>query len=370
MIIWFGSSVMVELSDSGMTIGWVRVTIVDMVDELGRWKWCLLEHVLPYEILIRLAAIKSPFGNSYDQRGWLPSLDKKFSAIVVFRGISRVKTFLWLVCHGNVLTNDERGRRHLTIDRGCHVCGAGIENIDHILRWCPLAFSLWNSLVLADKFEEFLQLSIKDWIFADLSMTGNFAVDATNWDLLFAYILWNLWKRRNDVVFESHVVYRESILQQSKRMTNLPTLGWCKLNTDGAVHKYSQLASYGGRVGICSALEAELWGIFEGLLTAWLMDIRCLVVETDYLEAYHLLQNSATSYGCFTLMSHISELLTRPWTILFSHIVREGNVLVDTMAKMEVDEIFMCYRFCLPPYCCLDRLGLEAAVVSPGSWPS
>ncbi|KAK9046568.1 hypothetical protein V6N11_052454 [Hibiscus sabdariffa] len=218
-----------------------------MVDELGRWKWCLLEHVLPYEILLRLAAIKPLFGNSYDQRGWLPSLDKKFSvrsafdirnrimcdpfeliwkAIAAFRGIPRVKTFLWLVCHGKVLTNDERGRRHLTIDRGCHVCGVGSENIDHILRWCPLAFLLWNSL------------------------------------------------------------------------------------------------------------------------------------------------NSATSYGSFTLIPHIVELLTRPWTISVSLVVREGNVLTDNITKMEVDEIFMCYRFCLPPDCCLDRLRLEAAMVRPGSWPS
>ncbi|KAK9042107.1 hypothetical protein V6N11_017186 [Hibiscus sabdariffa] len=88
------------------------------------------------------------------------------------------------------------------------------------------------------------------------------------------------------------------------------------------------------------------------------MDIRCLVVETDCLEAYRLLQNSATSYGCFTLMPHIVELLTRPWNISISHVVREGNVLADTMAKMEVDEIFMCYRFCSPPDCCLDRLRL------------
>ncbi|KAK8484276.1 hypothetical protein V6N11_059460 [Hibiscus sabdariffa] len=83
------------------------------------------------------------------------------------------------------------GRRHVTIDRGCPVYGVGNENIDHILRWCPLAFSLWNSL-------------------------HNAGTDA------------------------QAVLIRERV-----RWSKL-ALGWCKLNTDGVVHKHSQLVSCDG----------------------------------------------------------------------------------------------------------------------------
>ncbi|KAK9040126.1 hypothetical protein V6N11_015303 [Hibiscus sabdariffa] len=85
------------------------------------------------------------------------------------------------------------------------------------------------------------------------------------------------------MVFESQCDYRKYVLQQSRRMTDFgyvqrkqnmsgtdtratfaknqvrwskPTLGWCKLNTDGN----------------CLALEAELWSIFKGLLSAWLIE--------------------------------------------------------------------------------------------------
>ncbi|KAK8518454.1 hypothetical protein V6N12_017601 [Hibiscus sabdariffa] len=77
-----------------------------------------------------------------------------------------------------------------------------------------------------------------------------------------------------------------------------PPTNWYELDTDGAVKRLTDVASCGGaihdaeeewimgfgkRIDICSALEAELWGIFEDLLTAWSL-------ETDSLEAFRLLQ--------------------------------------------------------------------------------
>ncbi|KAK8601063.1 hypothetical protein V6N12_050908 [Hibiscus sabdariffa] len=134
-----------------------------------------------------------------------------------------------------------------------------------------------------------------------------------------------------------------------------PTVGWCRLNTDGAVHKRTQLASCGGVIRNS-----------DGLLTTWSMGISYLVMETDCLEAYHLLQPSTVTYGCFTLLPHIAELLARPWTILVSHVVRERNTLVDTMAKMEVDEDFICHRFIRPLACYLQCLRSEAVMAEGG----
>ncbi|KAK8554851.1 hypothetical protein V6N13_118532 [Hibiscus sabdariffa] len=81
-------------------------------------------------------------------------------------------------------------------------------------------------------------------------------------DLLFGYLLWLLWNRRNARVFDSDYASRESILVQGKRLLHeclssrnnpgaqslqvippprdhvrweAPPSGWYKLNSDGAV---------------------------------------------------------------------------------------------------------------------------------------
>ncbi|KAK8487554.1 hypothetical protein V6N11_066540 [Hibiscus sabdariffa] len=79
------------------------------------------------------------------------------------------------------------------------------------------------------------------------------------------------------------------------RWRRLPK-GWYKLNCDGAVVPGSEDAMCGGvvrdaaghwsigfnrRIGICSILESELWGVYEGLKTTWSLEIDQLLVEVD-----------------------------------------------------------------------------------------
>ncbi|KAK8511750.1 hypothetical protein V6N12_000793 [Hibiscus sabdariffa] len=73
-----------------------------------------------------------------------------------------------------------------------------------------------------------------------------------------------------------------------------PPPGWCKLNVDGSVGHATGMATCGGgvrneegtwligfsrKLGLCSVLEAELWGLYEGLLTAWSIRVRFLLIE-------------------------------------------------------------------------------------------
>ncbi|KAK9024694.1 hypothetical protein V6N11_004852 [Hibiscus sabdariffa] len=43
--------------------------VADLIDANGRWRWGVLGRLLPYEILLRIAAIKPPMGLSYDIPG-------------------------------------------------------------------------------------------------------------------------------------------------------------------------------------------------------------------------------------------------------------------------------------------------------------
>ncbi|KAK8490008.1 hypothetical protein V6N11_065430 [Hibiscus sabdariffa] len=77
---------------------------------------------------------------------------------------------------GWIMTNQERVRRHFSVDASYHLCGNQLEDIDHVLRSCPHAFLAWSELVQPSLFEEFMNMGIKQWI----RMSGT-----SNWDLLF-----------------------------------------------------------------------------------------------------------------------------------------------------------------------------------------
>ncbi|KAE8707058.1 hypothetical protein F3Y22_tig00110387pilonHSYRG00750 [Hibiscus syriacus] len=90
-----------------------------------------------------------------------------------------------------------------------------------------------------------------------------------------------------------------------------PMEGWFKVNTDAARSEVDGRASCGGLIrdnigrwragfakfiGICSTLEAELWGIYIGMVLAWDLGIRRVIVESDNKEAILLVSGVAVRH--------------------------------------------------------------------------
>ncbi|KAL4377801.1 hypothetical protein GQ457_02G014870 [Hibiscus cannabinus] len=233
-------------------------------------------------------------------------------------------------------------------------------------------------------------------------LPGKFGITVSHWATLFPYILWNLWNRRNDTVFQVHSVYRDSVYDHSLRMVEMglrdngrlrlsgvelstenrnvvwckPPHGWCKLNFDGAVCRNSKMASCGGvlrdvdgrwlmgyskRLGVCSILDSKLWGLLEGLLSVWSLRIHYLVVETDSMDAYCILTESSIACGGSTLVPYILELLSRPWEVRMSHVKKGGNALADCMAKVAPVSDFIVHRYLDPSLDCIHIIEEEAA---------
>ncbi|KAK9003126.1 hypothetical protein V6N11_060693 [Hibiscus sabdariffa] len=63
-------------------------------------------------------------------------------------------------------------------------------------------------------------------------------------------------------------------------------------------------------VGICSILEAELWGAVEGLMLAWVDGVQVV------------------------LLNSLRELLNRDWVVYVRRIRRSANMIADGMAKL------------------------------------
>ncbi|KAK9035158.1 hypothetical protein V6N11_077207 [Hibiscus sabdariffa] len=143
---------------SGMTRGWIHTSNGNNQVRSAYWS--------------RLGVQSGPLGPIW-------------KTIYDFKGLSRIKVFLWLLSHEKILLNEERCCRHLTLDAQCSICGAERETLDHIFKQCPAAFVLWSSLIQDEHREEFFHLPVKGWLYANLTNNGRFAVNSF-WDATVA----------------------------------------------------------------------------------------------------------------------------------------------------------------------------------------
>ncbi|KAL4378406.1 hypothetical protein GQ457_02G013150 [Hibiscus cannabinus] len=128
-----------------------------------------------------------------------------------------------------------------------------------------------------------------------------------------------------------------------------PAAGWIKINTDGSRNTSTGLTSCGGvgrdsesrwcfgfakGIGSCSCLEAEFWGIYEGLATAWSLRYPRVFIETDNREAYEAIVSSNSRKVGSSILPSIFELLSRSWEVQVGFVRREGNVVADAISRL------------------------------------
>ncbi|KAL4386745.1 hypothetical protein GQ457_09G012620 [Hibiscus cannabinus] len=348
------------------------VPVASMVDLNGDWNWQLFQHMLPHHVLLRIAAIRAPLPLlGADNVGWRGGIMDRFSVKAAYkvrmadtpqvtdkvweiihkhRGLQRIRVFLWLVCRNKIMTNVERGRRQLTTDTYCPVCNSYPEDVDHVLRSCASTAAVWCSIIKSDKVNEFFSLSISEWIVINLTKPDYFVSHEAEWDILFGALVWYFWKARNALVFNGAVEVNRSILELSRQLRDVavralvlqqsnqvvstplmrspvewtpPEQGWVKLNTDGAPHAISGMASCGGVfrdhmgewilgfskfIGVCSVVDAELWGVLVGLESAWSHGFRKIIIETDSLDVCRLLRSDNHSQQGLSLLMHLNRL--------------------------------------------------------------
>ncbi|XP_039034854.1 uncharacterized protein LOC120171143 [Hibiscus syriacus] len=148
-----------------------------------------------------------------------------WKTIMGYNGFLWVKNFMWIVCKGSLLSNERRVRRHMSPDGSYLECGGEFESV------------LQKSFCML---QELLRACVQD------QQTKRMVVSSSQWQP--------------------------------------PRYGWFKLNMHGSRRTNSGLSTCGGvlqdsmgswvagfskSIGICSTLEAELWGILERLMLAW-----------------------------------------------------------------------------------------------------
>ncbi|KAK9043792.1 hypothetical protein V6N11_072121 [Hibiscus sabdariffa] len=113
-----------------------------------------------------------------------------------------------------------------------------------------------------------------------------------------------------------------------------PEVGWWKLNSDGATAAGSDLCSCGGVVRDDDG--------------KWLIGFaRQLILEVNNTVVVDLIRNYNSDEPTFSLVPHIVALMNRSWQVETTHVLREGNELANSMAKLVCFDDFICHRVCL-----------------------
>ncbi|CAN0898133.1 Putative ribonuclease H protein At1g65750 [Linum grandiflorum] len=179
---WLDSGII--LIDHALDIQGISLNsaVKDFVLDNGLWNSSMIFSYLPSQISLQVIGMTPPSANlGADSMVWGLEPSGKFtirSAYLLLKdlqeeaayhrwkgvwnwqGPNKIRHFLWLASHNRLITNEERGRRHLTNQVLCSLCLNHTESCIHILRDCHFARQVWSKILPQAITEDELS---KDW---------------------------------------------------------------------------------------------------------------------------------------------------------------------------------------------------------------
>lgn len=362
----------------------------DFVDSHGNWNLEEVRKLLPGHVIGKIQLLFPPrevtvedivawkctpdgaftVKSAYDAIACLPEHPDLTLFNLVWRwgGQERIKMVLWRLLSEALLTNQQRFRRGMAPNAKCPLCDCLVECSLHATRDCLTAKKIWESIIPGSLKQSFFLYDKDEWLRRNLS--------EKNWDITFGIAIDNIWRMRNDFIFNqkipsaevavgiirhlsdemSSVKTRGNNLNQdviSKSSMTLirwisPEEGFVKINCDGSLSIQNNLASCGGvirdhwgayivgfacKLGNCSILQAELWAVFYGLKLGVDRGFRRIIVETDSLTARNLIvKGCPTHHPCYNMIMHIRNLAKTCASIVWRHVFWESNQVADALA--------------------------------------
>lgn len=187
---------------------------------------------------------------------------------------------------------------------------------------------------------------------------------------LYPWIMWQIWSARNKLVFEGNQSTASDILtiairmarewQEAQRVFKSPRLipnlethpvaySGYKIFVDAAWNSVSRNGGFGWsmvnatntsqesfsahKVGLCSALEAEAWAVFQAMNHALSMNKSEVHILSDSQSLVKLILEDGFHIELYGLLQDIRDLRRKFVSISFSFIPRVANCVADLLAK-------------------------------------
>ncbi|CAN1777245.1 Putative ribonuclease H protein At1g65750 [Linum perenne] len=208
--------------------------------EPGLWNFDFLSSVLPRDTVMQVVGMTPPVERlGKESLVWGLEANGRFSVrsaylmitdndtshseplwrhIWHWKGPSKIKHFLWLASHKRLLTNEERGRRHLTNQVLCPPCSVHTESMSHVIYECDFAMQVWRTVLPSAFVARAAHRDFDSWwkaMLVDKELSIKFGITA-----------WNLWRTRNKLIFEGANQSSIEVSEQCKFWINLVLSSW------------------------------------------------------------------------------------------------------------------------------------------------
>lgn len=187
-----------------------------------------IQHFLPDLVSDKIARIKSPSPGYSDFLNWKLEADGQFSFKSVlsllnpsslstqvinplfqkvnhWKGPARIRSHLWKLTHGGLLTNEERVRRGMADNSLCPRCNSAPETLMHVLRDCEAVQEFWNKYIDRSCWSKFFSIGSFHWLEWILSVSQDDESNSMGLVSFFGVAFWTLWKDGNSLNFYSSI---------------------------------------------------------------------------------------------------------------------------------------------------------------------
>ncbi|KAL4597583.1 hypothetical protein ACB092_11G001000 [Castanea dentata] len=308
-----------------------------------QWNWDLVSFDLPHPIKDKIKAIPIQLHGSgrdtvllkFSKNGEFTTssayriANKGEEKVTQFHGqwiwkldiLPRITNFLWLCLHGSIPVKGVLAERGINCDKVCPLCRDHDESIVHLLRECIIACDLWSKLEVPpshmNSFADSLEAWLKNNCLSNVSYKGSIP-----WCFLFVFAVWNLWKNRNEVVFDNsspnptldNVCLSQAkeyyyCVSKAKQVVSRavivvkwfkPPPGSHKLNTDGASLGNPGKAGGGGLIRNSEEGWIKGYSRSIGLKTLtnyfapFLLDCKSLMARLTLVRVAHVLERQTS----------------------------------------------------------------------------
>ncbi|CAN0903682.1 Putative ribonuclease H protein At1g65750 [Linum grandiflorum] len=215
-------------------------TVADFVLENGERNSDLILSCLPYQVALQVFAMTQPVAHlGTDSMVWGLETSGKFTIRTAYlllkelkdepevprwksmwrwQGPNKITHFLWLASHNRLLTNEERGRRHLTNQVLCSLCSCNTESCIHVLRDCRFARSFWSKVLPQVITATELNKEWSAWLDDHIRHTTR--------SLVFGVGVWLLWHARNKRLFEQDTENHIEVVHRCDYWVALISSSW------------------------------------------------------------------------------------------------------------------------------------------------
>ena len=284
----------------------------------------------------------------------------------------RIKTFLWCLAQGKIMSNEQRVRRNFSDDPSCQLCTHHTESLQHIFLTCSQAKVIWSNIFIPTVFRRSFSSNFNDWLSHNLQSHYEFR-NGINWCGVFATTVWFIWKWRCIAVFDNqfhlpsstamvihhsyHDWFAANIITMNRPTKNQVLLSWTppshgtlKLNIDGSRigstnciaaggllrnHNGDWIGGFTANLGTGEILLAEMWALYFGLKLASRLNCTNIQVESDSSLVVNLVTNQWNdTHPLHSLIVDCKRLWHGNWVCSIKHIYRECNDVADGPAHL------------------------------------